>query len=104
MVTRIHPEINAIAEYDPFKDEKVIDLGPNERMDVRQALTVAYNVGLSDVILVGSCNCGCGLIKIISSGMTTEKMLMMVEKLKLAIMDRELSKVYLDGYNPEDTG
>lgn len=104
MVERIHPNIKAIPGYDPFKDEKVIELGPNERMDVRQALTVAYNTSLSDIVILGNCGCGCGLIKIITSSMTTSDLLMLSEKLKMAVMDRELSINEPDGYNPEDAG
>ena len=98
MVKRIHPKTKSVPEYNPFKDEKIIELGPNERMNVRQALTVAYNTDLLDIVLLGNCGCGCGLIKIITSSMTTADMFMLAEKLKMAIMDRELS----DGYNPEE--
>lgn len=102
MVTRIHSEVNVVPEYDPFKDENVIDLGPNERMTIRQTLTVAYNTNFMDILIVGNCDCGCGLIKIVSSSMTTERMFMLAEKLKMAIMDRELTHEGLDGYDPED--
>lgn len=104
MVTRIHPEIITIPEYDPYKDKKIIDLGPNERMTVRQSLTVAYNTDFMDILLVGNCGCGCGLIKIVSSSMSTERMLMLAEKLKMAIIDRELAHDEPDRYNPEDAG
>ncbi len=103
MVTRIHPEVSEISDYNPFKDEKVIDLGPNEHMTVRQALTVAYNTDFADIVLLGNCGCGCGLIKILNSAMTTSEMLMLAEKLKIAVMDRELC-YEPDGDNPEDTG
>lgn len=104
MVTRIHPEVTKTPEYDPFKDSKVVDLGPNERMDIRQALTVAYNTDFLDILVVGNCGCGCGLIKIVSSSMTAERMLMLAEKLKLAVMDRELDRDEQDGDDPEDAG
>ncbi len=104
MSTRIHPEVHTVPEYDPFKDEKVIDLGEYERMSVRQALTVAYNTDLLDIILLGNCGCGCGLIKIITSSMTTADMLMLAEKLKMAVMDRELTYDESDGYDPKDAG
>jgi len=102
MVKRIHPKIKAIPEYDPFKDEKVVDIGLYERMNVRQALTVAYNTDLLDIILLGNCGCGCGLIKIITSSMTTADLLMLAEKLKMAVMDRELDINEPDGYYPEE--
>ena len=104
MVTRIHPEVHEIPEYDPFKDEKIVDLGPNEHMGIRQALTVAYNTELKDIVIVGNCGCGCGLIKIVSSSMSTAEMLMLAEKLKLAVIDRELYIHEPDGYNPEEAG
>jgi len=102
MNKRIHPEVHSVPDYDPFKDEKVIDLGPNERMNVRQALTVAYNTDLLDVILLGNCNCGCDRIKIVSSSMTSANMLMLAEKLKMAIMERELTIEDSDGCDPEE--
>ena len=104
MIKRIHPKIKAVPEYDPFKDEKIIDLGQYERMNVRQALTVAYNTDLLDIILLGNCGCGCGLIKIITSSMTIADMLMLAEKLKMAVMDRELTHDESDRYNPEEAG
>ena len=104
MVTRIHPEIDVAPEYDPFKDEKIFDLGPNENMSVRQALTVAYNTGFLNVVVVGECSCGCGLIKILSSSMSNSEMLMLAEKLKLAVIDRELYTHESDGDNPEEAG
>ncbi len=103
MITQIHPEIDAVPEYDPFKDEKIINLGPNGRMTVKQALIVAYNIGVSNVIVVGECDC-CNLIKIVSSEMSTEKMLMIAEKLKIAIIYREQAKGDLDEHDPEDAG
>ncbi len=103
MITRIHPEDCSGTEYDPYKDEKIVDLGPNDRMSVRQALTVAYNTELMDIVILGNCGCGCSLIKIITSSMTTESMLMLAEKLRMAIMDRELAIDESDGDYPKET-
>lgn len=104
MVTRIHPEVHTVPEYDPFKDKNVIDLGPNERMNIKQALIVAYNTNLLNVVIVGDCGCGCSLIKIVASSMTTADMLMLAEKLKMAVIDRELAIDESNEYDPENTG
>ena len=100
MIKRIHPKIKEVPEYNPFKDKNVIDLGPNDNMTIKQALILAYNADLEDIIILGHCGCGCGLIRIVSSCMSNAEMLMLVEKLKMAVMDRELS----DGHNPEEAG
>ena len=87
MVKRIHPKIKSVPEYNPFKDEKIIELGLSERMNVYQAQVVAYNTNFKDIIIFGNCGCGCVSIKILSSSMTIADMLMLTEKLKAAIMD-----------------
>ena len=94
MVKRIHPKIKSVPEYNPFKDEKIVELGQSERMDVHQVKIVAYNTDFRDIIIFGNCGCGCGAIKILSSSMTIADMFMLAEKLKMAVMDREYKCVF----------
>lgn len=69
-VVRIHPENMDLVEYDPFHEDGVIDLGPNENMTVNQALAVAKRSEFKDVVIIGECGCGCGQYMIFTSKMT----------------------------------
>lgn len=99
MVTRIHPEITEVPEYNPFDDGKVVNLGPHDRMTVKQALSVTYQENLKSVVTIGECNC-CKNMIMIYSNMTNEKVLFLLERMKQEILSEGIS----DEYDPEDTG
>ncbi len=97
MATRIHPEITEVPEYNPFEDEKIIDLGPHDKMTVKQALIVTYQTNLKNVVTIGENRSGGATCTY--SEMSAEKILFMLERIKSVIMG-ELR----DEYDPEDAG
>jgi len=97
MITRIHPEIVETPEYDPFEDEKIIDLGPHDRMTVKQALITTYQANLKNVVTIGENEFGGATCTY--SKMPPERILFMLEKMKSIIMEE--SGEYP---NPEDAG
>ena len=93
MVTRIHPEVTDIPEYDPFKDEKIVDLGPNDRMTVKQTLIVTNQLNLKSVVTICENEYG---------GVTQERILFMLEKMKSLILSGAIDES--NGSDPEEAG
>jgi len=100
MVTRIHPEITEkeIPEYNPFEDEKVVDLGPHDKMSVKQALIVTYQANLKNVVTIGETKDGNGTICTYSE-ITAERLLFMLEKMKSIVIEGGM-----DEYDPKNAG
>ncbi len=81
-ITRIHPDVESVPEYDPFED--VISLGPHDNMTAQETLKYAFDVGYNELIIIGTDENFNLLYN--SSKMSRERMLYLIKRLEVVIL------------------